>query len=176
MADTKDWTVVLRQVCDECSHDVGNIAPDDLAEVLFDGVDGWHDVLNGDHVDPARLVTRPAPQTWSPVEYGSHVADVIDVFQQRIFLMLTEDNPTFASFDPEAAVAGYAGRSPAETAARIAGAANRIGDVFSSLAPHLWDRPGVRGDGASFTVLSISRYLLHDMLHHLFDVRRQLSM
>jgi hypothetical protein len=33
-----------------------------------------------------------------------------------------------------------------------------------------WLRPGLRGDGASFTVDSIARYMIHDPIHHLWDV------
>lgn len=35
-----------------------------------------------------------------------------------------------------------------------------------------WDRTGHRSDGSSFTVDSFARYLLHDPIHHLDDVRR----
>jgi hypothetical protein len=33
-----------------------------------------------------------------------------------------------------------------------------------------WSRPGHRSDGAVFTIDSFTRYLLHDPLHHLWDV------
>jgi hypothetical protein len=33
-----------------------------------------------------------------------------------------------------------------------------------------WERTGVRRDGARFTVDSFSRYFLHDIEHHLWDV------
>ncbi len=33
-----------------------------------------------------------------------------------------------------------------------------------------WGRSGLRGDGSTFTVESFTRYLLHDVVHHLTDV------
>jgi hypothetical protein len=33
-----------------------------------------------------------------------------------------------------------------------------------------WRRPGRRSDGARFSIASFSRYLLHDPVHHLYDV------
>jgi hypothetical protein len=33
-----------------------------------------------------------------------------------------------------------------------------------------WQRTGRRSDGACFTVESFARYLVHDAVHHLYDV------
>ncbi len=33
-----------------------------------------------------------------------------------------------------------------------------------------WERPGRRSDGASFTVETFARYMIHDPVHHLWDV------
>ena len=35
-----------------------------------------------------------------------------------------------------------------------------------------WQRPGGRSDGARFTVGTLARYLLHDPVHHVWDVER----
>lgn len=37
------------------------------------------------------------------------------------------------------------------------------------------ERPGYRSDGAAFTVASLARYHLHDVVHHTWDVRRQVT-
>jgi len=34
-----------------------------------------------------------------------------------------------------------------------------------------WGLTGNRSDGASFTIESFARYLIHDPVHHLYDVR-----
>ena len=38
---------------------------------------------------------------WSPLEYGAHVRDVYRLFDERLALMLTEDEPTFADWDQD---------------------------------------------------------------------------
>ena len=43
-------------------------------------------------------------------------------------------------------------------------------ELYGSVAGAQWDRPGRRGNGSVFTVLSLARYHLHDVEHHLFDV------
>jgi hypothetical protein len=35
-----------------------------------------------------------------------------------------------------------------------------------------WQRTGDRSDGASFTVTSFARYLIHDPVHHVDDVHK----
>ena len=34
-----------------------------------------------------------------------------------------------------------------------------------------WDRPGRRSNGSVFTVDTLGRYHLHDLVHHRWDVR-----
>jgi hypothetical protein len=172
MSNPRDWTIVLREPCSECGADVRTIPATELATQLHDSIETWVDILTGPNAKPTVLTIRPAPTTWSAVEYASHVADVMDVMQQRIFMMISEDDPTFASFDPDVAAASYATNSPEHAAALLTGASNRLGEVFDSMAPHLWGKTGKRGDGAAFNVLSLSQYMMHDNLHHLFDVRR----
>jgi hypothetical protein len=44
--------------------------------------------------------------------------------------------------------------------------------LFAGVTGDDWERTGRRSDGAAFTVDSIGRYYLHDIEHHLWDVRR----
>ena len=36
-----------------------------------------------------------------------------------------------------------------------------------------WDRPGSRSNGSVFTVETLLQYILHDVVHHLWDVTGQ---
>ena len=47
------------------------------------------------------VAVRPAPQTWSPLEYACHVRDVLSLFTERVQLMLDQDAPTFANWDQD---------------------------------------------------------------------------
>ena len=43
---------------------------------------------------------------------------------------------------------------------------------LDAIAGEQWDRPGRRSDGSSFTLATLSRYLVHDPIHHVWDVTR----
>ena len=48
--------------------------------------------------------------------------------------------------------------------------AAELADHLDDISADGWERKGRRGDGASFTIESISRYMIHDPIHHLWDV------
>jgi hypothetical protein len=47
-----------------------------------------------------------------------------------------------------------------------------LAERFDAVTAGEWLRTGLRSDGARFTVESFGRYLLHDPIHHLWDVSR----
>ena len=128
----------------------------------------WRDVLSS---KPGVRV-RPAPDRWSPLEYGCHVRDVLRLYDYRLQLMLTEDGPLFPNWDQdETAVAErYGEQEPLVVADELSSAAKPISDRFATVAGDQWQRTGTRSDGAVFTVETFARYFIHDPLHHLYDV------
>jgi hypothetical protein len=118
------------------------------------------------------VLARPNPSTWSTLEYGCHARDVFRIFDGRLSRMLHEDDPLFDNWDQdESAVAGrYGEQLPGTVADELEEAGNALADRFDQVGPDDWGRPGRRSDGATFTVDSLSRYLLHDVVHHLYDV------
>jgi hypothetical protein len=46
----------------------------------------WHEVLTR----PGAVRQRPSPGTWSALEYGCHVRDVLRLYDRRLRLMLAE--------------------------------------------------------------------------------------
>ena len=165
--DTKDWTWVLTRPCDECGYDAATVAPAEVGDRLRTNAAAWPGVL--DRSD-ARL--RPAPDVWSPLEYAAHVRDVHRVFAGRLRLMLSEDDPLFANWDQDAAAAAgrYGEQDPAAVASELVVAAAEATELYGSVQGDQWDRPGRRSNGSVFTTLSLARYHLHDVEHHLFDV------
>ena len=172
--DTKDWTWVLDRACPECGVEVGDIPGDQIASQVRASVARWGEVLRRDDV-----ATRPAPGVWSPLEYACHVRDVFGVFDRRLTLMLEEDAPTFPDWDQDAAaVEGrYAQQSPRLVAVELAAHGTRLADGYDAVTAEaatgdgVWERRGLRSNGSQFTVLTLGRYMLHDVLHHLDDVR-----
>jgi hypothetical protein len=51
-------------------------------------------------------------------------------------------------------------------------AADELADRFDAVTASEWSRLGIRSDGAAFTIESFGKYLLHDPIHHLWDVAR----
>jgi len=116
---------------------------------------------------------RPAPATWSPLEYACHVRDVHRLFQQRLELMLEQDNPTFANWDQDetALAERYWEQDPAVVATEVTESGADLADAYTRVGEGDWARTGARSNGSTFTVDSLGRYLLHDLFHHVWDVR-----
>jgi hypothetical protein len=165
--DTKDWTWVLQRACPDCGLDTRAVAPTGVAGMVRENAAAWEAVLGGP--DTRR---RPAPQTWSPLEYACHVRDTMRIFDRRLLLMLTETDPLFPNWDQDATAVEdrYGDQDPAAVAAELRAAADTIADHFDRVQPDEWPRTGRRSDGAAFTIESFARYFIHDPVHHLHDV------
>ncbi len=165
--DDKDWTWVLERRCPECGVDVADYAVGDLAVAIRRSVRDWQQVLQ--RVDVA---VRPAPQIWSPLEYACHVRDVYRLFDERLRLMLTEPDPLFDNWDQDATAVAqrYHEQNPVTVHGQLTDAGEAIADTFDTVPDGGWLRTGRRSNGAVFTVESLGRYCLHDVLHHLHDV------
>ncbi|MER7846759.1 DinB family protein [Kitasatospora sp. NPDC096077] len=167
--DTKDWTWVLERPCPDCGLDTPKVAVTDVAGLVRANARSWQAVLAG---DGEGLRRRPRPEVWSDLEYACHVRDVFRLFLVRLGLMLDQDGVLFPNWDQdETAVAGrYREQRPEAVAGELAAAAEALAAAFDAVSGEQWQRTGVRSDGARFTVGSFARYLVHDPVHHLFDV------
>jgi hypothetical protein len=166
--DTKDWTWVLERACPECGLDSTSVAREQLPDMLRANAARWREVLAG----PGDARRRPRPDVWSPLEYACHVRDVCRVFSGRLDLMRTQDDPAFPSWDQDAtAVADrYGEQDPAVVSDELVVAARHLAHGFAAVPPADWARTGTRSDGAVFTIESFGRYLIHDVIHHIYDV------
>jgi SAM-dependent methyltransferase len=169
--DTKDWTWVLNEPCPECGFVAADLDRAELGRLVRDDAVGWAAVLQ----QPG-ATERPDETTWSPLEYACHVRDVHRIFGERLDLMLEQDEPTFANWDQdETAIAErYDLQDPAVVGPELVAAAAAVAAKYDALvgAPEeTWARRGFRSNGSEFTVDSLARYHLHDVLHHSHDVR-----
>ncbi|GAA3801675.1 DinB family protein [Cellulomonas soli] len=167
-SDTKDWTWVLERRCSECGFAAADVDGPEIAGTVRDLVPRWVSVL---HRPDARV--RPAPTTWSALEYGAHVRDVMRVFDTRLALMLDEDDPLFDNWDQDATALAerYDLQDPAAVADELADAAEATAARFAGVGDDQWERSGRRSNGSVFTVRTLGQYFLHDAVHHLHDVR-----
>ena len=165
--DDKNWTWVLEQRCGECGFDASLFDVARTADALRDQVLRWMSVLETDDVH-----TRPQPNVWSPLEYGCHVRDVFRKFDERLKLMLETVDPAFENWDQDATSIRdrYDLQSPETVVEELSEAGISLAARFGSVTLEQWTRRGFRSDGTVFTVDSIAKYLLHDPVHHLWDV------
>jgi hypothetical protein len=159
---------VLRDACPDCGFDARQIDRTDIAARARAAMS----LITSRLADPDAAL-RPASGVWSPLEYGCHVRDVCRVFGERLRLMLTEDDPQFANWnqDETARDERYWEQQPARVAAECTRSVDAIAADYDAVRADQWDRPGRRSNGSVFTVESLGRYFLHDLVHHAHDVR-----
>ncbi len=171
--DEKDWTWVLERPCPDCGFDASTYPAVDVAPLIRVNAQAWSRLLTpAGRSDAARLRRRPRPDRWAPLEYACHVRDVFVLYRERLRLMLEEEDPLYPNWDQDvtAAQERYVDQDIGVVSAQLRKAALSLAADFDSVDGDEWQRPGRRGDGASFTVDSFSRYMVHDPVHHLFDV------
>ncbi|MGW8567125.1 DinB family protein [Isoptericola sp. NPDC055881] len=166
--DTKDWTWVLARPCPECGFVAADVAVADVGPAVRESLPRWRAAL--ERPDAA---TRPSPEVWSPLEYAAHVRDVFRIFDERLALMLTQDDPAFENWDQDvtAVESGYAHQVPSAVADEIDVAGHVVAAAFDAVDAGQEGRTGRRSNGSVFTVLTLGQYFLHDVVHHLHDVR-----
>jgi DinB superfamily len=167
VADTKNWTWVIERPCPDCGFDARDFADADIAPAILDNARSWPAVL----ARPTVRV-RPDDSTWSPLEYAAHVRDVLKVYRVRLGLMVDADDPLFPNWDQDASAVedAYNEQDPDAVGVQLGHNAADLADAFEALRSEQWLRPGRRSDGASFTVSSMAKYMVHDLVHHRWDV------
>lgn len=125
--------------CHECgfSYDLaeasqaGQLIQDDVGEFAF--------LLKGPERD---VVARPQAGTWSPLEYGCHLRDVLLVQRERVLAARRADRPPVEAMGREERVDhdGYADQAAGDVARQLADAAQMFVKVLDRLGPNDWDR------------------------------------
>ena len=166
--DTKDWTWVLERSCPECGFDAATVARDQVPALIRENAAAWKRVLSS----ATRVRERPSDDRWSALEYACHVRDVFLLYDYRLGLMLTEDDPAYPNWDQDATAVEerYGEQDPSIVARELCDAAEALAQSFEGVRGDAWGRTGTRSDGARFTVDTFARYMIHDPVHHLHDV------
>ncbi|AYF78228.1 DinB family protein [Nocardia yunnanensis] len=186
--DAKDWTWVLERTCADCGFD-----PDATAFEAVPGLTRDSAARLAVALERPDARQRPDDSTWSTVEYAAHVRDVCRIFLHRLDIARTGaarpgpsiaaydttvtvgDNgiPMFANWDQDATAvaAHYADAETATVAAELADAAETAARAFEVVPLDERDRAALRSNGSAFTIDSMARYFVHDLVHHVHDVR-----
>ncbi len=162
--------------CDECGFDYDLAEALTAAPAIVDGVAELALVLSSSDAD---LRTRRQSDTWSPLEYGCHVRDVLLVQRERVLAARRVDCPTFDPMGRDERVAhdGYADQDPARVIRQLTEAAYLYANDLSRLTPEDWDRRSAMYNYPTRrerTLRWMAMHTMHEVRHHLLDVRRQL--
>ena len=165
--DTKDWTWVITRPCPECGFDASTTSHTEVADHIRADADDWVRRLSRHDV-----AERPRPTVWSTLEYGCHIRDVHRIFNDRVRVMISEDDPRFPNWDQDATAVerDYGAQDPAVVTSELVDAAHAVAETYAHVPADAWSRRGLRSNGNEFTVASIAIYHLHDVVHHAHDV------
>ena len=171
VSDDKDWTWVLDRCCPDCGFDASVCAKEAVPALTRENAGAWRLLL----VQGGVRAGRPSASTWSSLEYACHVRDVFRRYDQRIALMQIEDDPLFPNWDQDASAIDdhYEAQDPTAVVEELCSSADLLAERLGKISGEEWNRPGRRSDGASFTIGTIARYMIHDPIHHLWDVSQQ---
>jgi hypothetical protein len=161
--------------CEECGFDYDLAEAPTAGPAIIDGVAELAVLLSSDRPG---LRSRRQAETWSPLEYGCHLRDVLLVQRERLLAARRVECPTFDPMGRDERVDhdGYADQDPVRVARQLTEAAFLYANDLSRLTPEDWDR---RGGIYNYptrrerTLRWMAMHTLHEVHHHLLDVRRQ---
>ncbi len=163
--------------CEECGYAFESLGRDEILRAVLSLADEHCRLLG--LVPAQRLRAHPRPGSWSALEYGCHVRDVLRFQRDRIALAQAEETPRFVSMrrDERAAEEGYNNQDPQVVARKIADVAWQLTELLGALTDQGWLRTGLYPWPAPEvrTVEWIGRRTAHELAHHLFDNRRLLE-
>jgi hypothetical protein len=162
--------------CEECGYTYDALPREQLSEVIRGFGPRFGALLEA---SPSALRAHPIAGSWSGLEYGCHMRDVLRVQRERVVLALTEDEPHFASMRREERVTEerYNEQSPDVVASELDEAATALADQLDGLDEAGWHRTGVYNwpESRPRTVDWIARHTIHEGEHHLMDIERLLK-
>ena len=162
----------LSEVCEVCGYEWAAVGAPELPARLRAAAAGFGAVYAA---ADARIGQRPDADTWSPLEYGGHVRDVLLNLRERIILGIAEDNPTPKPMFAAVRMANglYDNDDPATLTKELEVGAGLLARTVAALTAeqlsrplfYPYPRPETR------TIVWVASQALHEAEHHLGDVR-----
>jgi hypothetical protein len=121
---------------------------------------------------------RGEPDTWSPLEYGCHVRDVLLVQRERVLAALRVDTPQPEPMGRDERVVddGYADQDPVAVARQLRDAALLFTNVLDRLDDLGWERTLIYNypERTERSLRWVAVHTRHEVEHHLADIEIQL--
>ena len=114
------------------------------------------------------LKRRPGPKKWSAHEHASHLAEVHQLFFSRLEIMLSNERPSIAMYNPDEAMEDGAllEMDLDEALERFSGDRARLVERLKGLSGDDWLREADHEEYDHYSVSIMFRHVaLHDMLH-----------
>lgn len=163
--------------CEECGYGYDSLTRQQIVDALPDLAEQIGSILTSVPASALRAHLRPA--SWSALEYGCHVRDVLRIQRERVLFAQVEDMPRFVSMrrDERALEEKYNEQNPAAVATAIRTGAGDLVKTLGGLDEEGWRRIGIYPWPESHvrTVEWIGRRTVHELAHHLFDCQRLLN-
>jgi predicted carbohydrate-binding protein with CBM5 and CBM33 domain len=163
--------------CPECGYDFESLDRPAILRALTVLAAQQCQLLES--ADAGLLRAHPREHSWSALEYGCHVRDVLGFQRDRVEATQTADVPYFTSMrrDERAVEQHYNDQDPRAVAGQLAAAARDLAATLGGLDDAGWQRTGVYPWPVREvrTVEWIGQRTVHELAHHLFDCRRLLA-
>lgn len=165
--------VDLRETCPQCRFDSRAYPHQDLVGTLRT-IRPWWELITAPH-STAVLTARPAPETWSALEYCGHSTLVVGLHAAGLEMLAGGDDVVLPPFDED----DVANRSPVGPDAAMAPTIVELAAMVDLLRDHYLDalQRGATNtltvaDDHPRTAAGLTSHAVHDTLHHLQDVGR----
>jgi hypothetical protein len=162
--------------CEECGFEYNLDEALTAAPRIVQGTNDLASLLNANGAD---ITIRQDPGTWSPLEYGCHVRDVLLVQRERVLTARWVQRPSFHPMgrDERDEYDGYAEQHVADVARQLGDAARLFANVISRLSPEDWERTVIYNypQRTERSLRWVAVHTMHEVSHHTLDVRHQLA-
>ena len=162
--------------CEACGFTFDLADAESVGRLLVEHAQGV--VLGLRSTPVAQVRARPDATTWSPLEYGCHLRDVLLVQRERVLLVRRTDRPQPEPMGRDERVEhdGYAAQDPEDVARQLEDAAALFANVLARLEPDDWDRVLVYTypEVAERSLRWVAVHTLHELVHHGADIDAQL--
>jgi S-DNA-T family DNA segregation ATPase FtsK/SpoIIIE len=163
--------------CPECGFVWADVPADEVGPRVVRGAGALAAALRDGSADAT--ARRPAPEVWSPLEYGAHVRDALMNLRDRVVVGLAEDTPSFKPLYRDLRVdAGlYRDDRSDVVATELELVAALFDRTFAVLDADQLARPVIYAypSAEERTILWMGRQVVHEVEHHLADVTRGLA-
>jgi hypothetical protein len=165
------------EYCESCDYRWSAVPAEEIPERLSEATAAF--VLVVDEAGPLASV-RPTNDRWSILEYGAHLRDVLISIRDRIIAASVQEEATGAPIyrDERVDLGFYKLDTRDDVMNEIAAASNLFVRTFKALPPQYERRTFLYSPvtPVKVTILWAGEQALHECLHHLSDVRENLTL